>query len=653
VRRTGRWKAGFAALLLGAPGQGAAAPLAAPAKTLPEPPVEAGAVRALLVGLSDYGWDPVWKDLHGARDVVLMTQALQSLGVDPRSITTRVDAEATREAVAGAFAGLLAAARPGEHVIVAFSAHGQQVADRDGDEGDGWDEALALYGAPAVAPAGYTGERHLLDDDLASWLGGLRRAVGPNGSVVLVIDACHAAGVTRGALPTRGGAPPLGAPGPANNARALGTGGLWDTSAEGTGLAPLVVLGAARSGSVAHETWDSAGVPAGALTWALADTLVSRPELRVWEDVAGVAADRVRARFPDQHPQVEAPPDLAVFSKVRVPPQASVPLLARPSPDRVVVAGGRLVGLDVGARVVVVPPGVRRPVGTPGTVVAADAVRATVRLTAPWVEPEGARAIVVEPKFSWGALPVWVETSARATLGAGLGADPFLRTVADPASAAVVVVGAPAPDGALAIRWAQGPEPAEAPVLVGDGPATLARLGALGRSAWLRQNTMADAAFRFEAEVVHADPAPGGCRISGGAHPWARGSVDIKLPAGQRAGHAALVVTHRGGVPGFPTVVGVDAQGWTCQLFPAVGEVAPRLSPGDSATVCLTPDVSDGTEAWEGELFVFQTVEPLDLAPVVGRFPACGAPVVRGAPGAAPVGHTVVVPVRVRAGSGP
>jgi hypothetical protein len=89
--------------------------------------------------------------------------------------------------------------KSGDIVYLHFSCHGQPFEDYDGDESDGWDEALVPFDALKEYHQGkYTGENHITDDELNGYLKTIRNKVGPKGIVYVVIDACHAGSSYRG-----------------------------------------------------------------------------------------------------------------------------------------------------------------------------------------------------------------------------------------------------------------------------------------------------------------------------------------------------------------------------------------------------------------------------------------------------------------------
>lgn len=369
-----------------------------------EPPVrfETGPgpdALALLIAVSDYGAPPVgmknargqdvlaYRPLNAKNDVPLIQRALLHHGFPAGNIQVLADVAADRPGIEAAFAALIAAAGPGDVVVVHYSGHGHQLTDDDGphDELDGYDEVLVPYGAPAELVEGYTGEYHLRDDQVGEYVLTLREKVGANGNVTFFLDACYSGTGTRGedALPTRGMPEPLGEPNPAAVAAASapgtrGAGGTAGPGEEGSGfdveaaspgtrgmagegdesgLAPFTVISAASHDEVAHETYaDDGATIVGSLSYALASAL---PRLRAGDSyntlftyVVSALHGRVR-----QTPQIEGARDAVVFRPEFVRGTAPAVRVERVAADgSVVLDAGGLVGLNPGARVSLYPP---------------------------------------------------------------------------------------------------------------------------------------------------------------------------------------------------------------------------------------------------------------------------------------------------------
>ena len=110
--------------------------------------VSAQQKRCFMVGISDYGNvndDPEeWSNISGANDVRLLAPKFESKGFE---VDTLVDQSATYQNIVDGFGKLIDKCNKGDLVYVHFSCHGQPFEDLDGDEEDGWDEALIPYDA--------------------------------------------------------------------------------------------------------------------------------------------------------------------------------------------------------------------------------------------------------------------------------------------------------------------------------------------------------------------------------------------------------------------------------------------------------------------------------------------------------------------------
>lgn len=155
--------------------------------------------RALVVGISAY---PSWRDkgmawhaIHGADDAKAMRALLRRKGF---SVAMLTDRQATAAAIRGSLRKLATQTRSGDLVYIHFSCHGQPVEDTDGDETDGWDEAIVPYDAGRRYVKGvYEGRNHIIDDELNRLVSAIRRKAGRCGFVYVVVDACHSGGISK------------------------------------------------------------------------------------------------------------------------------------------------------------------------------------------------------------------------------------------------------------------------------------------------------------------------------------------------------------------------------------------------------------------------------------------------------------------------
>lgn len=159
--------------------------------------------RALVVVIGDYPAQSGWNSLAGHNDKVILLEMLERNGFLSSDIVCLEDASATYDGILSALQSLQRVARAGDQIYIHFSCHGQQITDINGDEAlrnskDYLDEALIPYDA-AVAYNwhGYKGGHHLTDDILSVHLSAIQKAVGKQGRVLLVADACHSGDVQR------------------------------------------------------------------------------------------------------------------------------------------------------------------------------------------------------------------------------------------------------------------------------------------------------------------------------------------------------------------------------------------------------------------------------------------------------------------------
>lgn len=156
--------------------------------------------HALLIGISDYGnpKDEIgkWRNLNGANDVKILTPILTRQGF---RVTSLVDSKATYSAILKKIDGLIKICRNGDWVFLHFSMHGQPFEDLNGDEKDGWDEALIPVDAKMKYQKGiYEGQKHLLDDTLGKYCDKIRTKIGTTGVLYVVVDACHSGTCSHG-----------------------------------------------------------------------------------------------------------------------------------------------------------------------------------------------------------------------------------------------------------------------------------------------------------------------------------------------------------------------------------------------------------------------------------------------------------------------
>lgn len=140
---------------------------------------------ALLFAINNYPGGE--NDLQGCiNDQINVTEALTTrfVGFQIRKFK---DAEVTRSRFINEVSQAIKLLKSGDTLLIHYSGHGTQVYDRNGDELDGYDEALYLY------------DGMVIDDDLREVL-----LLIPEGAkVILMLDCCFSGSATRASFKGR------------------------------------------------------------------------------------------------------------------------------------------------------------------------------------------------------------------------------------------------------------------------------------------------------------------------------------------------------------------------------------------------------------------------------------------------------------------
>lgn len=109
-----------------------------------------------------------WNNINGVEDVNLLSSILKQQGF---AITSVIDEQATYQTIITKLIDFISKTKKGDVIYLHFSTHGQPVEDLDGDEEDGWDEAIVPIDAYKLYKKGqYEGKNHLLDDQLNKYV---------------------------------------------------------------------------------------------------------------------------------------------------------------------------------------------------------------------------------------------------------------------------------------------------------------------------------------------------------------------------------------------------------------------------------------------------------------------------------------------------
>jgi Caspase domain len=329
--------------------------------------------RALLIASQTYG-------LRGCdADVALFGEVLAARGfTDVRTLTGTA---ATRQAILDALGELSASIAPDDAVVVYYSGHGGRVRRPDAQQvrAEGRSPYFQFI-VPTDIDASVDGDfRGILSEELTAAQLRLTQAFRGDGrpaNVTTILDCCHSAYLARN-VEARAKAVDLDARmfpllGIVRRAEAI-------RSTAGLATNPDAVrLVACQPEQSAFETLSSRGGHRGVFTDTLATVLTELGDRRVsWAIVADLVRRAVRARSPEQRPDVEGPSDRALFTTEELRAGWAFPVAVdRRGPY---VEGAELLGLAAGDELAVTLPGADEPIGTAVVAALVDG-RAVLRL---------------------------------------------------------------------------------------------------------------------------------------------------------------------------------------------------------------------------------------------------------------------------------
>ncbi len=231
---------------------------------------------ALIIAIGTYDSTTGWKTISSLNDINYMKPALMGQGFEENNIDVLKNEQATKAGIEAAIDRLIAKAKANDIVVFHFSGHGQQLFDdANKDEADGYDEALVPYDANMRYGGGYTGQNHLRDDELGIKLKLLRKKIGKQGSLLVLLDACHSGTATRGQefSATRGSDEKCEPPGYSKTispSRGSGSESVFDDKEL---LSNMVVISAASADQLNYETKDAEKNGVGSLSYAFSQAI--------------------------------------------------------------------------------------------------------------------------------------------------------------------------------------------------------------------------------------------------------------------------------------------------------------------------------------------------------------------------------------------
>jgi metacaspase-1 len=208
---------------------------------------------------------------------------------------------------------LIDKAAPGDICVFHFSGHGEQVYDNNGDEDDGYDEALVPYDAPMEYQPGI--EKHLRDDDFGLKLQNLRLKLGEAGELIVIVDACHSGSSTRGNKGSVRGTDkkyqPAGYKTTVTKTNKINESmfGLGDRKA---GMAKMISLFASSSSEL-NSQYEKDGVEYGSLSMAFFKTITNAGKQMSYQAVYDQIKLEMKKFGLSQHPEAEGEMDKEIF----------------------------------------------------------------------------------------------------------------------------------------------------------------------------------------------------------------------------------------------------------------------------------------------------------------------------------------------------
>lgn len=322
---------------------------------------------ALLIAIGNYPQEGGWQKIHAGNDLTLIEAALLKQGFLENGIQILQDEAATREGILQAIAQLQAKAKKGDIVYFHFSGHGQQVADDNDDEVDGYDEAIVPFNSPLTFKAGeYEGQNLIRDDELGARFLQLRQKLTSSGNLLVVLDACHSGTGTRGFGIARGTDRIMADSGYiANRLRTRGSenNSLNESSSQAVSgsLAPMVAFFGSAHNQLNFETIDDEGRNVGSLSYAFSKKFSQIAPSATYRGLFDQIKLEMSAVAPRQQPQAEGELDQQILGGNILGNPAYLKVIRWTDPVTVVVEGGWLKGLNEGSTVALYPSETRNP----------------------------------------------------------------------------------------------------------------------------------------------------------------------------------------------------------------------------------------------------------------------------------------------------
>ncbi|MBN1198891.1 MAG: caspase family protein [Bacteroidales bacterium] len=345
---------------------------------------------ALIIAVGNYPEITGWPTISSLHDTAIVKEALLKQGFLPEDIRVIADQQATKAGIVEALKALADRVNPGDIVCVHFSGHGQQIQDNDPpgvDEMDGYDEAMIPFDACMNYKSdSYKGEKHLRDEELGALLDGIRKKAGPDGNVLVVLDACHSGTGTRGIGKSRGTAVVFKAPDYQPTSVDQDTRG-FDECADAKDLSPIVVFSAASANELNYEYEADKLGSFGSLSYAFSVVFSDLKKNTTYRGTFDKIKVEMSAIAPRQTPQVEGDVDRVVLGGRAIEQKPYCMVQKWEDTQNMTLDAGVIMGLTEGSEVGFFPigttdPSESKPFAT-GTISASSIMESVLETSSP------------------------------------------------------------------------------------------------------------------------------------------------------------------------------------------------------------------------------------------------------------------------------
>jgi hypothetical protein len=341
--------------------------------------------RALIIAVGDYPAEGRWPDISSGNDVALIRGALLQQGFPNENIRVVMDQQASKQLLVKEFENLAGQVQPGDVVVIHYSGHGQQIQDDNQDELDGWDEAIIPWDAQIRMTDKYHGENHLRDDEIKVLTDQIRENLGPQGNLLLILDACHSGTANRGLALSRGTFIKFSEEG-YNPEQKADNGNYGDISGKDPArMATMVTISGASQHELNYEYFDQEkDTSYGSLSYAFSRSLSKAGKETTYRSLFDLIKVDMSTIAPRQSPQIEGDVDQKLFGGEIVESKPYFMVTDWLDDQNVVINAGNIMGIYPGTEVAFYPIGTYKyETATPlahGTVTNSTAIESDVRL---------------------------------------------------------------------------------------------------------------------------------------------------------------------------------------------------------------------------------------------------------------------------------